>query len=151
MHFVPFSTIAHLNICYMLIRISSLLILLIACWSCESTSSDSPEAPSKARYKVSIFYPAAAGKRFDMSYYQSTHMPMVAGFLGKNLEAYEINRGISGRTPADTAQYLAMGHFYIHSVEEYNKAIAQNREAVMADIPKYTDIQPVILISEIIP
>ena len=51
----------------------------------------------------------------------------------------------------DTAQYLAMGHFYIHNVEEYNKAIAQNREAVMADIPKYTDIQPVILISEIIP
>lgn len=76
---------------------------------------------------------------------------MVAGFLGKNLEAYEINRGISGRTAADTARFAAIGHFYIHSVEEYGKAIAQNREAVMSDIAKYTDIQPIIQISEIIP
>lgn len=39
-------------------------------------------------FKISILYPNGDGKTFDMAYYQSKHMPMVAGFLGKNLKFY---------------------------------------------------------------
>jgi hypothetical protein len=45
--------------------------------------------------------------------------------------------------------YLAVGYFYINDVAEYNKVIAQNRDAIISDFKNYTNIQPVILISEI--
>ncbi len=74
---------------------------------------------------------------------------MVAGFLGKNLNFYEIDKGISGRTPNDKAPYVAIGYFYVKDVAEYSKAITQNRDTIISDIKKYTNIQPVIQISEI--
>jgi uncharacterized protein (TIGR02118 family) len=69
--------------------------------------------------------------------------------LGNNLKFYEIDKGIAGRTPTDKVSFVAVGYFYINDVAEYNKAIAQNRDTVVNDIKKYTNIQPVILISEI--
>ena len=80
----------------------------------------------------------------DLNYYESRHMPMVAGFLGKNLKFYEIDKGIAGRTPPDKIPYLAVGYFYVTDVAEYNKAKGQNREAIIGDFKNYTNIQPVI-------
>ena len=45
--------------------------------------------------------------------------------------------------------FLAIGYFYISDIAEYNKAIAQNRDAVISDFKNYTNIQPVVQISEI--
>lgn len=84
-----------------------------------------------------------------MDYYESKHMPMVAGLLGKNLKFYEIDKGIAGRTANDKVPFIAVGYFYVKDVAEYNKAIGQNREAVINDIKNYTNIQPVIQVSEV--
>ena len=80
---------------------------------------------------------------------RNLHMPMVAGFLGKNLRFYEIDKGIAGRTPNDKTPFLAIGYFYITDVAEYNKAIGQNIEAIVGDFKNYTSIQPVVQINEI--
>lgn len=37
-------------------------------------------------FKVAILYPNGEEKTFDMDYYEKTHIPMVAGLLGKNLK-----------------------------------------------------------------
>ena len=111
-----------------------------------------PQHLSKAEvgmFKVAILYPNGEDKTFDMDYYEKKHMPMVAGFLGKNLKFYEIDKGIAGRTPNDKAPFAAIGYFYINDVAEYNKAIAQNRDAVISDFKNYTNIQPIVQISEI--
>lgn len=100
-------------------------------------------------FKVAVFYPNGNDKTFDMDYYEKKHMPMVAGFLGKNLKFYEIDKGIAGRIPNDKAPFVAIGYFFIRNVAEYNKAIGQNREAVISDFKNYTNIQPVVQISEI--
>ena len=49
----------------------------------------------------------------------------------------------------DKLPFVAVGYFYISDVAEYNKAIAQNRDAVVADFKNYTNIQPIVNISEI--
>ncbi len=100
-------------------------------------------------FKVAILYPNGEGKTFDMDYYENKHMPMVAGFLGKNLKFYEIDKGITGRMPNDKVPYLAVGYFYIKDVAEYNKAIGQNINAIISDFKNYTNIQPIIQISEV--
>jgi uncharacterized protein (TIGR02118 family) len=100
-------------------------------------------------FKVAIMYPGGKDKTFDMEYYEKSHMPMMATLLGKNLKFYEIDKGISGRTPNDEPPFVAVGYFYCHDVTEYNQSIAKNIDTILNDIKKYTNIQPVILISEI--
>ncbi|GAO41387.1 EthD family reductase [Flavihumibacter petaseus] len=122
------------------------LISLIACKTSQVSTTPSPAA---GMFKVAILYPNGDDKTFDMDYYEKKHMPMVAGHLGSNLKFYEIDKGTAGRTPADKVPFVAIGYFYISDVAEYNKAIAQNRDAIIGDIKNYTNIQPVINISEI--
>src|SRR5690349_5008928 len=64
--------------------------------------------PRKGMIKVTILYPNGEGKKFDMDYYSSKHMPMIASLLGDSLKFYEIDKGIAGRTPTDPIPYLAI-------------------------------------------
>ena len=126
----------------------SLLFVFVGLLSCK-TSQMSPSTPTVGMFKVAILYPNGDDKTFDMDYYENKHMPMVAGFLGKNLKFYEIDKGISGRTPTDKPSYMVIGYFYCYDAAEYGKAIAQNRDAVVNDFKNYTNIQPVVQISQI--
>ncbi|MBV9962538.1 MAG: EthD family reductase [Parafilimonas sp.] len=131
------------------INFLSLVFILISLISCKTNQLQQSTTAETGMFKVTILYANGEGKTFDMDYYVNKHMPMVAGFLGKNLKYYEIDRGISGRTANDKIPFVAVGYFYITDVAEYNKAMAQNRDAVVNDIKNYTNIQPVIQISEI--
>lgn len=126
-----------------------LCLALLVLASCKTAQINSPHVLETGLFKVTILYPNGDDKTFDMDYYEKKHMPMVAGFIGKNLKFYEIDKGISGRTASDKAPFAAIGYFFIHDVAEYNKAIAQNRDAIVNDFKNYTNIQPVIQISEI--
>ncbi len=127
----------------------TLCIALIVMEGCKTGGSNKSSKRESGMFRVAILYPGGENKTFDMAYYEKTHMPMVAGFIGKNLSFYEIDRGIAGRTSNDTAPFVAIGYFYIQDVADYNKAIAKNRDAIVSDFKNYTNIQPVIQISEI--
>jgi uncharacterized protein (TIGR02118 family) len=126
-----------------------LIFALTGFVSCKTSQVKYSSTTEIGMFKVAILYPNGEDKTFDMDYYEKKHMPMVAGFLGKNLKFYEIDKGIADRSTNDKAPFVAIGYFYISDVAEYNKAIAQNRDAVISDIKNYTNIQPVVQISEI--
>jgi uncharacterized protein (TIGR02118 family) len=100
--------------------------------------------------KVSILYPAKSNARFDMEYYCNSHMPLVASKLGHALEGMAIDRGLAGGTPGAPAAFVAMGHLYFETVEEFQAAFGPHAEAILSDIPNYTDIEPIVQISEVI-
>ena len=125
------------------------LIAFTSLMSCKTSQPKQSPIPETGMFKVAILYPNGEDKTFDMDYYEKKHMPMVAGFLGKNLKFYEIDKGIAGRAPNDKVPFVAIGYFYISDIAEYNKAIAQNRDAVINDFKNYTNIQPVVQINEI--
>ncbi len=104
----------------------------------------------KGLTKVCVMYPYAEGKTFDMDYYEIKHMPMVAGFLGSNLVKYTIEKGIASGIPNQPLPFMAIGTFYVKSLSDYQAAIGPNRDAIRADFPKYTNISPVILVSEVV-
>ncbi|MBI1227531.1 MAG: EthD family reductase [Bacteroidetes bacterium] len=131
------------------IKLFLLIFAFIGFTSCKTSQLKNAPIPEAGMYKVAIFYPNGEDKTFDMDYYEKKHMPMVASFLGENLKFYEIDKGISGRTPEDKASFVAIGYFYVQNVAEYGKAIAQNRDAIVNDFKNYTNIQPVIQINEI--
>ena len=100
--------------------------------------------------KIAIMYPNAEGKTFDMDYYANKHMPMVAELFGAGLKGLEIDKGIAGRTPEEPMPYLAVGYFFFDSLEAYQNAFGPNAKQILGDIPNYTNIQPVVQISEVI-
>ena len=104
----------------------------------------------KGLIKVSVMYPFAEGKTFNLEYYETTHMPMVAGFLGSNLVKYTIEKGLGSGIPNQPLPYMAIGTFYVKSLDDYKAAIAPNRDAIRADFVNYTNTAPVILVSEVI-
>lgn len=108
------------------------------------------ETVEKGLIKVSIMYPFEEGKAFDMEYYETNHMPMVAGFLGSNLVKYTIEKGIASGIPNSPLPYMAIGIFYVKDFGAYQAAIGPNIDSIRADIPNYTTISPVILVSEIV-
>ena len=126
-----------------------LIFTFICLLSCKTSQLIHSSTSGNELFKVAILYPNGEGKTFDMAYYERKHMPMVAKFLGKNLKFYEIDKGIAGRTPNDKVPYLAVGYFYVKDIAEYHKAIGQNRDAVISDFKNYTNIQPIIQISEV--
>lgn len=104
----------------------------------------------KGLIKVSIMYPYAEGKTFNMDYYENTHMPMVAKFIGSNLVKYTIEKVTASGIPNQPLPYMAIGTFYVKSLSDYQAAIAPNRDAIRADFANYTNATPVIIISEVI-
>ena len=99
--------------------------------------------------KVSVFYPNEEGKRFDMEYYVNKHIPMVQQKLGDALKRGAVDQGLGGAEPGSRATYIAMGHLYFDSVEAFQNAFGPHSESIMGDVPNYTDIQPMMQISEV--
>jgi uncharacterized protein (TIGR02118 family) len=138
-------------------RIILSLLLLTVCLASfgqekqprKSKNSHSAVA-EKGLIKVSIMYPFAEGKTFYREYYETKHMPMVAGFLGSNLVKYTIEKGIASGIPNQPLPYMAIGTFYVKSLSDYQAAIGPNRDAIRADFANYTNVAPVISISEVV-
>src|SRR6516164_2600196 len=99
--------------------------------------------------KVSVFYPNNEGSKFDMNYYCNSHIPMVRQKLGAPCKGATGEQHISGATPGSRPGFIAMGHIYFGSVAAFQTAFGPHAEAIMADIPNYTDIHPTLQISEV--
>jgi uncharacterized protein (TIGR02118 family) len=114
------------------------------------TNTNSSGVMEKGLIKVTIMYPFAEGKTFNMEYYETKHMPMVAKFLGSNLVKYTIEKGVASGLPKTPLPYMAVGSFYVKSLADYQAAIAPNIAAIRSDFANYTNVAPVILVSEVV-
>jgi uncharacterized protein (TIGR02118 family) len=99
--------------------------------------------------KVSVFYPNSEGSKFDLDYYVSKHMPMVESEVGPALQGMSVDAGLAGGAPGAPAPYACIGHLLFNSVEAFQTSFGPKAGVIMADIPNYTDIAPVMQISEV--
>ena len=99
--------------------------------------------------KVSVLYPNSEGSSFDMDYYCNSHIPMVQEKLGAALKGVAVEQGLGGATPGSSATFEAMGHLLFESVEAFQAAFGPNADAIIGDMPNYTDVQPTIQVSEV--
>lgn len=98
--------------------------------------------------KLNVVYPASAGARFNHAYYQEKHMPMLAQRLGSACKYYTIDKGVAGGAPGAPSPFLASCSVASESAETLMTAMGPHLPEIMADIPNYTDAQPVVWISE---
>jgi uncharacterized protein (TIGR02118 family) len=100
--------------------------------------------------KVSVMYPHTPGARFDHAYYLEQHMPLVKARLGDHCKYYTVDKGLAGAAPGAPPTYLAMCHLFCESVEAFQAGMGPHAAEIMGDIPNYTDVAPVIQVSEVV-
>jgi len=92
--------------------------------------------------RLSVFYPATEGAKFDHDYYRDKHVPLCLTTWG--LDKAEIDRGVDG-------PYVAAVHFTFASPEALQEAMSSDGTgAILADVANYTTIAPVLQTSEIV-
>jgi uncharacterized protein (TIGR02118 family) len=118
-----------------------------------SFAQNTTETPkiTKGMIKVGIYYPNGEGKTFNMDYYASKHMSLAKSLLGNSVKAIAIDKGLASGVPNTPVPYLAIGYLYFDSIASFQKAMnAEVSAKLNADIPNYTNSQPIVQISEVL-
>lgn len=100
--------------------------------------------------KMSVYYPADGGSKFDHEYYRTRHLPLIQDRLGGACLRYEIEKGLSSREPGSAPRFVAACHIYSPTLEAFEAAFAPHRAEIVADVARYTDIAPIVQFSEIV-
>jgi len=91
---------------------------------------------------VHILYPKTDDSTFNIDYYTSTHMPMLANALGDACTAW-------GASSCAGGDFEAIGWATVTSQDAFNAAMGEHGAAIMGDVPNYTNVQPQLVIGEI--
>lgn len=94
-------------------------------------------------------YPSSEGSTFDMDYYVNKHLPMVGELMGEVILGTSLEKGVASAAPGAPAPFMAIAHIYCNSPEDFTTSFGQNIEKIGGDIPNYTNVEPVIQISEV--
>jgi len=98
---------------------------------------------------VNVLYPNKDGAKFDMSYYLSTHIPMVQKLLGSALKGTVVEQGLGGGAPGTKAEFAVLCHLRFDSVEAFQAAFGPHASAIQNDIANYSSEAPIIQISDV--
>lgn len=85
---------------------------------------------------------------FDFDYYVSKHIPMVQEALGDNLKKIDVDFGLVREGNTDPV-FVAMAHLHFESMDSFWQSCGPQAQRIQADIPIYTDSQPIMQVSEI--
>jgi uncharacterized protein (TIGR02118 family) len=96
--------------------------------------------------KVGVFYPLT--NKFDWDYYLNKHTPMIKKLMPA-MKKVEIDKGLAGGGPGAPATYTTVCQLHFESVEAFQAAFAPHAQQIMSDIANYTDVQPLVQISEV--
>ena len=93
--------------------------------------------------RVTVNYPTSEGSTFDHDYYKATHIPLCLS-TWTGVKSSSIEKGINGPNAAAV-------QFTFDSMEAFGAAMgSEGTAAIKADVANYTNITPVMQISEIV-
>jgi len=99
--------------------------------------------------RVSVHYPKKPGSRFDFEYYTKVHMPRSAELLAPAVRTVSAEIGISGAEPGAPPAFWAIAGFTCESIEAFTQAFLPHAAELQGDIPNYTDVEPIIQVSQL--
>ena len=98
---------------------------------------------------MSVLYPRMAGAKFNGKYYVESHIPMLREKLGAACKAIVIDRGVRGGAPNIPAPFLIIANLMFDSLESFQAVYRPNAQAIMGDVVNFSNVQPIIQISEV--
>jgi len=97
---------------------------------------------------LQVIYPATEGTQFDFDYYLGNHMELTRTHMGSHIDSTVITKGLAGG-PGTPPPFHAVATIVFADRAAMNAAM-RSSDALMADIPNFTDTTPQILIGEVV-
>ncbi len=97
---------------------------------------------------LQVLYPVSEGSTFDFDYYTNTHFGIVGEHMGPHVADMVITKGLAGG-PDVPAGYHAVATITFADQSKLDAALAAAGPA-LEDIPNFTNVQPQMLIGEVI-
>ncbi len=98
---------------------------------------------------ITAIYPNDAGSRFDADYYLTSHTERAEALLAPHgLRSIRTTIGVAG-LDGSLPPYWAVSEMLFTSREDFDAAIAASGDALFADIPNYTNVTPILQVSEL--
>lgn len=98
---------------------------------------------------LNILYPAKEGAYFDSGYYFDRHMPSMVQKLRNSLRGMTLAQGVNRGRAHSRPHYFAVCELLFDSTDAAQAVFAAHDEALGEDVHKYTDVKPVMQISEV--
>jgi uncharacterized protein (TIGR02118 family) len=97
---------------------------------------------------LQVIYPITDETHFDYDYYIGTHIPMVGEHMGAHIASVLVTKGLASGPDAPPQSY-AVATMTFADKSALDAALSA-AGPVIADIPKFTNTQPQMLIGEVI-
>lgn len=91
---------------------------------------------------IHILYPKTDDSTFNMDYYTSTHMPMLADALGDACLGW-------GASTVQSGPWEAVGWCNAASQEAFDAAMKEHGAAIIGDVPNYTNVAPQMVVGAV--
>ena len=100
--------------------------------------------------KLCVQYPAAIGSFFDFDYYVDVHLRMSEKLLQDfGFEGYEVQR-CTTTVGGDDPEFLCIAQLLFRDLDALRRGMAEHGAALSADFARYTDIEPVATVTEVV-
>lgn len=98
---------------------------------------------------ISAIYPRTEGGRFDYDYYAIRHLRLIReSFAHEGLTDIRAMRGLPGPQGVEPP-YFAIVLISFDTIENLRKAMGGEKgQAVLADLPNYSNVTPVLQVNE---
>lgn len=97
---------------------------------------------------LQVVYPISDGTSFDYDYYFGTHLNLVGQIMGQHIDSTIVTKGLAGGPDTPPGSY-AIATILFRDQSALDAALAASGP-VLADIPKFTNTQPQMLIGEVV-
>ncbi len=99
---------------------------------------------------VSVMYPGGDEASFDERYYVETHIPLVKErWSPLGLDDVRLLKG-AGTPDGSAPPFRVMALLTFRSMQDFEKAGRAHGREIFADIPKFTDVKPVVQINDVL-
>ena len=98
---------------------------------------------------VSVFYPKTADSNFNLEYYMTKHVPMIEQLLKPmGMKAVVVEQSIGTPMPDVPAPFSIVARLEFNNMEEMEMGMGHHSEALMGDVPNFSNVQPVVQIGK---
>src|SRR5215510_7252744 len=98
---------------------------------------------------ITILYPAKDNDAFDFEFYLRRHVPLIKDILGDRMHRLEVRKGASAQG-GGAPTYICVISIWIADWPAYEKVIAARASELIAEVPLFTKVMPLIQIDEVI-
>ena len=99
---------------------------------------------------ITVLYPAKDNDSFDFEFYLRRHVALIQDILGKSLHRIEVRKGATAQDGSSAPTFTSVISIWIADWPAYEKAMAARASELIAEVPLFTKVMPVIQIDDVV-